>query len=40
VAGSLYLVGAVREALLRAGVVPDDGSLDPQVDRGVSGSAQ
>ena len=40
VAGSLYLVGAVREALLRAGAVPDDGSLDPQVDRGMSGSAQ
>lgn len=29
VAGSLYLVGAVREALLRRGAIADDGSLDP-----------
>jgi len=28
VAGSLYLVGAVRKRLLRAGRLPDDGSLD------------
>jgi dihydrofolate synthase/folylpolyglutamate synthase len=28
VAGSLYLVGAVRERLMREGCVPDDGSLD------------
>jgi hypothetical protein len=28
VAGSLYLVGAVRERLLRQGRLPDDGSLD------------
>ena len=28
VAGSLYLVGAVREQLLRQGRLPDDGSLD------------
>lgn len=28
VAGSLYLVGAVRERLLREGKLPDDGSLD------------
>jgi len=28
VAGSLYLVGAVRERLLREGRLPDDGSLD------------
>ena len=29
VAGSLYLVGSVRESLMRAGRIPDDGSLDP-----------
>ena len=28
VAGSLYLVGAVRERLLREARLPDDGSLD------------
>ena len=28
VAGSLYLVGAIRERLMRAGRIQDDGSLD------------
>lgn len=28
VAGSLYLVGAIRGELMRQGVIPDDGSLD------------
>ncbi|MFM7781598.1 MAG: hypothetical protein ACKO8J_00710 [Candidatus Limnocylindrus sp.] len=28
VAGSLYLVGAVRERLMREGRIPNDGSLD------------
>jgi dihydrofolate synthase/folylpolyglutamate synthase len=37
VAGSLYLVGAVRERLLREGKLPDDGSLDRL---GTTGSAE
>ena len=34
VAGSLYLVGAVRERLMRQGRLPDDGSLDPEATTG------
>ena len=34
VAGSLYLVGAVRERLMRLGRLPDDGSLDPEATTG------